>query len=385
MAKKIVSESVSIGHPDKICDQLSDKILDAYIKQDLFAKVACECLITSKKIVIAGEVESTFDLNIPPLVHEVFDDIGLDREKDHFNYYQIPIDVILQRQSVELGQKVDNIVANEHVFSAGDQGLVYGFACKQTKQYLPLVSFICSSLMEKAASERLKGNLKGALSDMKCQVAAKDLGNCIEIEKIWVSSQHRANVNLSDLKKAFQHFVIDPTAKKFNFNQDFKFFFNPKGTFIKGGAAADTGLTGRKINIDTYGAFVPVGGGALSGKDATKVDRSGHYLARFLAKNIVASGLLDECLVLIAYTIGEESPIIFDISSPNLTFRLKKQISSFFLKYFSLKLSNIIKYFGFLKPIYYPTSKYGHFSSESFAWEKLDFVHLLRKEIKYER
>ena len=381
MTKYVVSESVSEGHVDKICDQLSDNILDECLKIDPNSKVACETLITSKAVIIAGEITSHANLDMKKVVHDVFLDIGLDAERDIFDYFKLPVNCLVTNQSAELNKKVEQHHNKQTNFMAGDQGFVFGYACKQTPQYLPLMGCFANQVMQDLSCLRKAKKIPHILSDMKCLVHGKEdiNGQISQLTDVKLSVQHTKNIDLKKIKTEIYNLVIKPLLDKFKLPSNFKFDLNPAGEFITGGAISDTGLTGRKINIDNYGGYTPVGGGAFSGKDATKVDRSGAYLARYIAKNLVAADVCSRCQVQLVYMIGSAEPISIFVDCFGTNKIAENKIIDIIRQIFPLSLNRTIEHFQLLKPIYYQTSKYGHFSSEQFPWEKLDAVANINK------
>ena len=374
-----VTESVSEGHPDKLCDLISDKILDAYLAQDKHAKVACECLISAKKLIIAGEVSAHADVNLRDCVHQVFKDVGLFKEPFADFYKQLEIENLLVAQSSEINEKVTHAHSNKPHIGAGDQGIVIGYACKQTPVYLPLISLLANEMMAAASILRKQKKLPFALADMKCQIVAKydsnkilsDPANAFTIVSITFAIQHKPSLVMGLLNDAVYQLVVMPLIKKYCLNDNFEFSINSSGPFLKGGAIADTGLTGRKLNVDSYGGWVPVGGGAFSGKDATKIDRSAAYAARYIAKNLVASGYCDTATVLLSYLIGYNVPVAININTHNTNHYPLEQIYDLVHKHAPMSLSDIISRFKLLRPIYYKTAAYGHFFNQTCPWEKI--------------
>ncbi len=371
--KLITSESVTEGHPDKVCDKIADSILDEYLKQDKNAHVACEVVATTGFVLVMGEVTAKANVDVEKIVRQTVNEIGYDRDEVYFNGNTIEVLVKLDQQSPDIAMGVgdDN--------GAGDQGMMFGLASDETKELMP-ASIMYSHLLTKRLTEVRKNNLVSYLRpDGKAQVTVEYEGNTIKrIDNIVVSTQHDENVSLEELKK----FIIEEVVKKVIptnlIDENTVYFINPTGRFCIGGPAGDSGLTGRKIIVDTYGGIAHHGGGAFSGKDPSKVDRSAAYMMRYIAKNIVASGLIPKIEVGVSYAIGVSEPtsIMLDTygykyKNPNMT---DKDVVEMIRKLFPLSPKQLIQYLGLRNPIYSQTTNYGHFGKENLPWEKLDRV-----------
>ncbi len=367
------SESVGKGHPDKICDQISDKILDAVLQKDENARVAIEVMATNRLIVIGGELTTKTYVDIVKLAWEVILELG-------YNENDFSILSNVHSQSPDINQAVDKKNSNE--IGAGDQGIMFGYATNETKEYMPLPITIAHDLVK--TCEILRKKDKDIKSDMKSQVTI-DYSDQLnpKIHTILMSIQHAENVNMNDFREKIIKKVIKPIIKKYfpKINYEYKIHINPSGKFLIGGPIGDTGLTGRKIIVDTYGGASRHGGGAFSGKDYTKVDRSGAYAARWIAKNLVAAGIADQIEIQLSYGIGLTKPISIDIETFNTSKFSNKEIINIINKVFDLSPYGIIKSLDLKKPIYYQTSFYGHFGREDLdlPWEKLNKVSSIKK------
>jgi S-adenosylmethionine synthetase len=360
------SESVSEGHPDKIADQISDAILDAFLKQDPNAKVACECLITAQHLVIAGEVSSTAQVDVVSIAKDVIRKIGYTDQSIGFDYATAAYTSLLHQQSPEINFSVSD-------GGAGDQGMMFGYACNETPELMPLPIVIAHQLMQKQSEMRKNGNLSWLLPDAKSQVTVHYENNIpTGIESVVLSTQHRPEVDQQFIREEVIHHIIKPVLQNYFENSKPEYFINPSGSFTVGGPHGDTGLTGRKIVVDTYGGMCAHGGGAFSGKDPSKVDRSGAYAARYVAKHLVAAGLAARCTVQISYAIGKADPtsILIDFHG---TGSVSEDIALTFVQtYFDLTPKGIIEKLKLKNPIYSSTAAYGHFGKENLPWEVLD-------------
>lgn len=370
MSYVVSSESVSVGHPDKVCDQISDAILDAHLSQDPIAKVAVECLITKQNLVIAGEIHSKATVDIVQVAKNVLKEIGYTSEEVDFNPETATYQNLVHTQSPEINHSV-------YDGGAGDQGHVFGFATIETPQLLPLSYVMATNLMKAHAEYRNKNSESILLPDAKAQVsiAYKD-NKPTAIKAIVLSSQHKEEVSQDTVKTCIINELILPEVQKYpelTFSKDV-LLINSSGSFTKGGPFADTGLTGRKLVVDTYGGYSPHGGGAFSGKDASKVDRSAAYLARFIAKQVVWSGIAEKCLVEIAYAIGVKDPVAFRIDTFNTGVYEDKKIAEALQFIIKMDQQSINQMFGLSQPIFQETAKYGHFTNANFPWEKKDEV-----------
>ncbi len=385
MAKEKIlftSESVSEGHPDKVCDQISDAILDACLKEDKDAHVACETFATGNYVLIGGEITCKNHPNYEQIARNVLKSIGYDRPELGTDYHTCQIDVKVKAQSPDINRGVNQIRPEE--VGAGDQGIMFGYATNETKGYMPLPISIAHKLMREATRLRKEGLFKGARPDMKSQVTIDytDPKN-IRIDAILMSVQHDEDIDEAAFKKYIHDEIMVKVAKSFGLNDDFRFFINPTGRFVIGGPEGDTGLTGRKIIVDTYGGSAEHGGGAFSGKDPTKVDRSAAYMARYIAKNLVAAGVADRLQVQLSYAIGVPEPLSIGIR----TFRTAKypdeDILSVIRQVFDCRPGMIIKNFSLREPSfkYQELTNYGHFGRPdlNLPWEKLDKVEEIQK------
>lgn len=373
--KLFTSESVGPGHPDKICDQIADKILDECLKQDQNSRVACEVFANNRLIVIGGEITTKAYVDIVKCAWTVLKPLG-------YSENDFTIISNINSQSPDINKLVDK---SNNKIGAGDQGMTFGYACNDTKEYMPYSIAIAHELVKKAEDLRKNGKFKWAKSDMKSQVTI-DVTNPQKplLDTMLMSIQHDESYSRNQFINFVKQNIMLPIAKKYHFLNKFKMYVNDAGDFIIGGPIGDTGLTGRKIIVDTYGGIARHGGGAFSGKDYTKVDRTGAYFARYIAKNIVAAGLADKCEVQLGWCIGATKPISMFIE----TFKTNKidetKIYNAVIKSFNFELTNIIKQLSLNKPIYFKTATYGHFGRNdlSLPWEKLDKIKLLRKNIK---
>jgi S-adenosylmethionine synthetase len=366
MSYLFTSESVSEGHPDKVADQISDAILDAYLQEDPLAKVACECLITTGHLVIAGEITSTAHVDADAVAKKVIAQIGYDDASIGFDYQTAAYTNLLHEQSPEINRGVVD-------GGAGDQGLMFGYACKETPELMPLPILLAHRLVERQSELRRSGALEWLLPDAKSQVTVLYDGQTpVAVDTVVLSTQHRAGVEQEHIRREVVQEIILPVIRPYLNGHPFQYYINPSGSFTIGGPHGDTGLTGRKIIVDTYGGSCPHGGGAFSGKDPSKVDRSAAYAARYVAKHIVAAGLADRCTVQISYAIGKEEPTSLLVDTHGAgkveAAKLKAAVSELF----DLRPNGIITTLGLRNPIYLPTAAYGHFGKESLPWEQLN-------------
>lgn len=388
------SESVTEGHPDKIADQVSDAILDAILKDDPNARVACETTVTTGMALIAGEISTTTYVDIPKVVRETIKEIGYTRAKYGYDYETMAILTAIDEQSPDIAQGVDKAleyrdkVSEEEIEAtgAGDQGLMFGYATNETETYMPLAIYLSHQLAKRLSDVRKDGTLNYLRPDGKVQVTVEydENDNPVRIDTIVVSTQHAEDVTLEQIQEDIKAHVIYPTVPENLINEQTKFYINPTGRFVIGGPQGDAGLTGRKIIVDTYGGYARHGGGCFSGKDPTKVDRSAAYAARYVAKNIVAAGLADQCEVQLAYAIGVAEPVSIAIDTFGTGKVSEGQLVEAVRKHFDLRPAGIIKMLDLKQPIYKQTAAYGHFGRTDvlFPWEKLDKVEELKDAVK---
>lgn len=388
------SESVTEGHPDKIADQVSDAILDAILKDDPNARVACETTVTTGMALIAGEISTTTYVDIPKVVRETIKEIGYTRAKYGYDYETMAILTAIDEQSPDIAQGVDKALeyrdkdSEEEIEAtgAGDQGLMFGYATNETETYMPLAIYLSHQLAKRLSDVRKDGTLNYLRPDGKVQVAVEydENDNPVRIDTIVVSTQHAEDVTLEQIQEDIKAHVIYPTVPENLINEQTKFYINPTGRFVIGGPQGDAGLTGRKIIVDTYGGYARHGGGCFSGKDPTKVDRSAAYAARYVAKNIVAAGLADQCEVQLAYAIGVAEPVSIAIDTFGTGKVSEGQLVEAVRKHFDLRPAGIIKMLDLKQPIYKQTAAYGHFGRTDvlFPWEKLDKVEELKDAVK---
>ena len=378
------SESVSIGHPDKICDQISDAILDAALQSDPLSRVAVETLATRNRIIISGEVTTKAKIDYKKIIRDVVKDIGYDSKEKGLDYKSLEIETYIDEQSSDIAKGV-NSSSDKNDIGAGDQGIMFGYATKESENYMPLPISIAHKLVRVATNLRKEGKLDFALPDMKSQVTIDYTDKKEKINTVVMSIQHVKDIKIEELRNRIKKEVIFPVVKSFGFNDDkFDIYINPTGSFTIGGPQGDTGLTGRKIIVDTYGGSAPHGGGAFSGKDPTKVDRSAAYYARYVARNIVSSGLASKALVQLCYAIGVSEPISINLETFNTEKVDKNKILDALIngKIFDYTPSGIISAFNLTKPSfrYKDLACYGHFGRPDLdlPWEKDDKVELLK-------
>lgn len=374
------SESVTEGHPDKMADGISDSILDAMLKQDPKSRVACETMITTGLVVVAGEITSKANIDFQDIVRSKIKDIGYDHSDKGFDCGTCGVMIALDKQSPDIAMGVDEGASKEQ--GAGDQGLMFGYAINETENYMPLTIDLSHKLAHKLSEVRKNGTCKDFRADGKTQVSAeyKD-GKLSRIDAIVVSTQHSASMTLKQVQEAVREEVIKKVVPGHLIDNNTKYFINPTGNFVIGGPMGDCGLTGRKIIVDTYGGHGAHGGGAFSGKDPSKVDRSAAYAARHAAKHIVAAGLADRALVQVAYAIGVARPVSFLVETFGTEKHDIKKINAAINELFDMRPRSIIERLDLLRPIYAETSAYGHFgrsSSQGFTWERLDKLDALK-------
>ena len=373
MKKLFTSESVTEGHPDKLCDYISDNVLDAFLKEDPKSRVACECVAGKGLILVAGEITSKAEVDIEAIVRNTIKEIGYTDENTDIDYEKCDVIVNISKESEDIALGVDNSYDNSGKSEgAGDQGMVFGFATDETESYLPMPIYLSHKLSKRLADVRKNGEISYLRPDGKVQVTVEyDNDRPIRIDTIVVSTQHKADVELDVLKKDIKEKVINAVIDERLLDENTKYFINPTGRFVIGGPLGDTGLTGRKIIVDTYGGFSRHGGGAFSGKDATKVDRSGSYMARYIAKNIVANGLAKKCEIQISYAIGVAKPVSIFIDTFGTNSVSENEIIDIIERNFDLTPRGIINTLNLERPIYAKTTNYGHFGKEGLPWEKI--------------
>ena len=378
MVKLFTSESVTEGHPDKICDQISDAILDAHLENDPYSRVACEVAVSSDYVLVFGEITSKAKIDIEKVVRNTIRDIGYIDDKIGFHYLKARVDIRINKQSLDIS---NSIVKPNFEIGAGDQGIMFGYANSETKEFMPLSIALANKLSKRLSDVRKNNIIEGLYPDGKTQVTiAYENNNISYIDKVVVSVHHKPMWSQKELKNMVIENVIKPILKDYDLSKT-EYLINPSGLFLKGGPNADAGLTGRKIIVDTYGGFARHGGGAFSGKDPTKVDRSGAYMARYIAKNIVASGVADECEIELAYAIGLTEPVSLYVDCKNTEKVDLEIITDAIKETFNLTPKGIIEKFNMLRPIYLETASFGHFGHESYPWESLDKVDKLRRLI----
>ncbi len=381
------SESVSAGHPDKVCDQIADAILDAYLAQDKFSRVACEVCASTDFVLIMGEITSTASVNVEKIAREVITEIGYTDEKAGFSASNAQILVKLNKQSADIALGVDNSVEFKssgedelEKIGAGDQGIMFGYACRETEELMPLSLVLAHKMCKKLEEVRKNGTLDYLRPDGKGQVTVEyENGKPIRVEAVVLSSQHNESVSTETLRKDLKEQVIDKVIPKSLLDENTKYYINPTGRFEIGGPNGDSGLTGRKIIVDTYGGKCAHGGGSFSGKDPTKVDRSATYMARYVAKNIVASGLADECEIQLSYAIGVAKPLSVRINSFGTGKFSDDKLAEIIVNEFDLRPAGIIEKLQLRNPVYKGTASYGHFGKAGFTWENTDKAQELKK------
>lgn len=396
MRKLFTSESVTEGHPDKLCDYISDSVLDAFLKEDSKSRVACECVAGKGLVLVTGEITSNAEVDIEKIVRNTIKEIGYTNENTDISYEKCQVIVNISKQSADIAlgvnksfeskindsdlsddensKEINSSINAETINSegAGDQGMVFGFATDETENFLPMPIDLSHKLSKKLAEVRKNGEISYLRPDGKVQVTVEyEDDKPLRIDTIVVSTQHEENVDLEVLKKDIKEKVINSVIDEKLLDNNTKYFINPTGRFVIGGPLGDTGLTGRKIIVDTYGGFSRHGGGAFSGKDATKVDRSGSYMARFIAKNIVANGLAKKCEIQISYAIGVAKPVSIFVDTFGTGKVTDEEIVKIIKRNFDLTPRGIIDCLDLEKPIYTRTTNYGHFGKEGLSWERI--------------
>lgn len=385
------SESVTEGHPDKVCDRISDAVLDAMLEQDKMSRVACESFASTGVVTVMGEVTTTAQVDIEKIIREVVCEIGYKSEEDFFDGNTCKVNVMLDKQSPDIAMGVDRSLELKdgqedelNQFGAGDQGMMFGYACNETPELMPMTASLAHKMAKRLTDVRKQGILPYLKPDGKTQVTIEYVDNKpVRLDTVVVSSQHSSDVSLEQLRADILKEVIIPVIPAEFANDEFKVFINPTGRFVVGGPAGDTGLTGRKIIVDTYGGVARHGGGAFSGKDPTKVDRSAAYAARYVAKNVVAAGLADKCEIQLAYAIGVAKPVSVMVDTFGTGKYSDEQISAAINKVFDLRPAAIIRDLKLRETKYRELAAYGHMGRTDLdvAWEKTDRAQLLISNI----
>ena len=377
MKRLFTSESVTEGHPDKLCDYISDSILDSYLAKDKNARVACETVAGKGEIYITGEITSTANVDIEQVVRDTIKEVGYADSEYDIDYRTCKIYINLSKQSPDIAQGVDKSLEDKEgqdveSEGAGDQGLMFGYACDETEELMPLPISFAHKLSKRLTEVRKEKIIDYLRPDGKTQVTVEyDGDKPVRVDTVVVSAQHLPDVDMDVLKKDIIEKVIKPTVPANLLDENTKYFINPTGRFVIGGPLGDSGLTGRKIIVDTYGGYARHGGGAFSGKDATKVDRSAAYMMRHIAKNIVANGFAKKCELQVAYAIGVEQPMSIFVDTFGTNTIPEEKIEEIIKKNFDLTPKGIIEYLGLREPIYTKTTNYGHFGKPELPWEKI--------------
>ena len=386
------SESVTEGHPDKICDQISDAVLDAIYENDPQARVACETAVTTGMVLVMGEISTNCYVDIPKVVRNTIEEIGYDRAKYGFDCHTCAVLTSIDEQSADIAMGVDKALEAKsgemtddqiEAIGAGDQGMMFGFACDETPELMPMPISLAHKLSKRLSDVRKNGTLDYLRPDGKSQVTVEyDGDKPVRVDTVVISTQHGPEVDHETIEKDMQEHVIKPIIPAELLDENTRYFINPTGRFVVGGPQGDSGLTGRKIIVDTYGGYARHGGGAFSGKDPTKVDRSAAYAARYVAKNVVAAGLASKCEVQLAYAIGVAKPVSILVDTFGTAKIPEQKIVELINKHFDLRPAAIIKMLDLRRPIYKKTAAYGHFgrTDVEFSWEKTDVAEELKKE-----
>ena len=389
MRRLFTSESVTEGHPDKVCDQISDAVLDSLLAQDPMSRVACETAVTTGLVVVMGEITTSAYVDIPKVVRETVNGIGFNHSEYGFDGSTCAVVTTIDEQSADIAMGVDHSLEskeaqnNEEDTGAGDQGMMFGYACNETDCYMPMPIYLAHSLSQRLSDVRKKGVLEYLRPDGKTQVTVEyDDGKPVRVDTVVVSTQHDPDVTQAQIREDLIKHVVNPVIPPEMLDGETRYFINPTGRFVIGGPHGDSGLTGRKIIVDTYGGMGRHGGGAFSGKDPTKVDRSAAYAARHVAKNIVAAGLADRCEIELAYAIGVSRPVSIFVETFGTGKMDDAKIAELVVKYFDLRPKAIIERLSLRNPIYKQVAAYGHFGRNDLdlPWERLDMVETLKQE-----